>query len=68
MIKVSIAQVRPNTGAWLRLLLALAVWRKRLVARQRRRDVDRLSGHMLRDIGFSRWAPERRVTDRLYRG
>ncbi len=50
MIKESVAHVRPGAGA-LALLLALAAWRKR--AARRRRHIDGLSDHMLKDIGVS---------------
>jgi uncharacterized protein YjiS (DUF1127 family) len=53
---------RPGTAdqAVVRLVLALAAWRKRLAVRRRaylgRRHIDGLSRHMLKDIGLSRWS------------
>jgi uncharacterized protein YjiS (DUF1127 family) len=67
MIRDSIAQVRPDPGPLMRLLLAFVAWRRR-AARRQRREADRLSDHLRKDIGFSRWDPERQVTDWLYRG
>ena len=52
---------RPGAAdqAVVRLVLALAAWRERVAAHRRarlgRRHVDRLSGHMLKDIGLPRW-------------
>lgn len=57
MIKESVAHVRPRAvaGAWARLLLVF-VGRRRRMAR-RRRYVDGLSDHLLKDIGVSRGGP-----------
>ena len=52
MIKESVAHVRPGAGALALLLLALAAWRRRMA--RRRRHIDGLSDHMLKDIGTSR--------------
>ena len=72
MIKESTAHVRPGTSALVRLVLALAAWRKRAAERRRarlgQRHTDRLSDHMWKDIGFSRGDPERHVAHWLYRG
>jgi uncharacterized protein YjiS (DUF1127 family) len=52
--------------------LALRAWRKRVADirrhRLRLRGVDRLSDHMLKDIGLSRLGGERKEMDRFWRG
>jgi hypothetical protein len=53
LIKDGIGHVPPGAVALTRLLPALVVWRRRAV-RRRKRGIDGLSGHLLRDVGLHR--------------